>query len=143
MEKTIELDPNFAPAHWGLGIGYLEKGMHDPAIAEMQNSVQLSRRAPIFVALLGEAYAVAGRREDAQKILDELKETAKQRFVTPYILARIYAALNEKDIAFHLLETAYRDQAAWTAFMKSDPRVDNQRGDPRFRSIMLSMKFPD
>jgi tetratricopeptide (TPR) repeat protein len=143
LEKTIELDPNFAPAHWGLGIGYLEKGMHDPAIAEMQKSVQLSQRAPIFVALLGEAYAVAGRREDAQKILDELKETAKQRFVTPYILARIYAALNEKDIAFHLLETAYRDQAAWTAFMKSDPRVDNQRGDPRFRSIMLSMKFPD
>ncbi|PYX61001.1 MAG: hypothetical protein DMG76_00965 [Acidobacteria bacterium] len=143
LEKTIELDPNFAPAHWGLGIGYLEKGMHDPAIAEMQKSVQLSQRAPIFVALLGEAYAVAGRREDAQKILDELKETAKQRYVTPYILARIYAALNEKDTAFHLLETAYRDHAAWTAFMKSDPRVDNLRSDPRFGDLLRRMKFPE
>jgi TolB-like protein/Tfp pilus assembly protein PilF len=143
LEKTIELDPNFAPAHWGLGIGYLEKGMHDPAIAEMQKSVQLSQRAPIFVALLGEAYAVAGRREDAQKILDELKETAKQRYVTPYILARIYAALNEKDEAFRLLEQAYREHAAWTAFMKSDPRLDSLRSDPRFGNLFRRMNFPE
>lgn len=67
LEKTIELDPNFAPAQWGLGIGYLEKGMYEPAIAAMQKAVQLSQRAPIFVSLLGEGYAVAGRREDAQK----------------------------------------------------------------------------
>jgi TolB-like protein/Tfp pilus assembly protein PilF len=142
LEKTIELDPNFAPAQWGLGIGYLEKGMYEPAIAAVQKSVQLSQRAPIFVSLLGEAYAVAGRREDAQKILDELKETAKQRYVTPYVLARIYAALNEKDEAFRLLEKAYQEHAAWTAFMKSDPRLDNLRSDPRFGDLMRRMNFP-
>jgi TolB-like protein len=142
LEKTIELDPNFAPAQWGLGIGYLEKGMYEPAIAAVQKSVQLSQRAPIFVSLLGEAYAVAGRREDAQKILDELKETAKQRYVTPYVLARIYAALNEKDEAFRLLEEAYREHAAWTAFMKSDPRLDNLRADPRFGNLFRRMNFP-
>jgi Tfp pilus assembly protein PilF len=143
LEKTLELDPNFAPVNWGLGLGYLEKGMYDPAIAAMQKSVQLSQRAPIFVALLGEAYAVAGRREDAQKIVDELKETAKQRYVTPYILARIYAALNEKDEAFRLLEKAYREHAAWTAFMKSDPRLDNLRSDPRFGDVLRRMNFPE
>jgi TolB-like protein/tetratricopeptide (TPR) repeat protein len=83
LEKTLELDPNFAPVNWGLGLGYLEKGMYGPAIAAMEKSVQLSQRAPIFVSLLGEAYAVAGRREDAHKIVAELKETAKQRYVTP------------------------------------------------------------
>jgi TolB-like protein/tetratricopeptide (TPR) repeat protein len=143
LEKTLELDPNFAPVNWGLGLGYLEKGMYGPAIAAMEKSVQLSQRAPIFVSLLGEAYAVAGRREDAQKIVAELKETAKQRYVTPYILARIYAALNEKDKAFRLLEKAYREHAAWTAFMKSDPRLDNLRSDPRFGDLLRLMNFPE
>ena len=142
LEKTLELDPNFAPVNWGLGLGYLEKGMYDPAIAAMQKAVQLSQRAPIFVSLLGEAYAVAGRREDAQKIVDELKETAKQRYVTPYILARIFSALNEKDEAFRLLEKAYREHAAWTAFMKSDPRLENLRSDPRFGDLLRRMNFP-
>jgi TolB-like protein/Tfp pilus assembly protein PilF len=142
LEKTIELDPNFAPAQWGLGIGYLEKGLYEPAIAAVQKSVQLSQRAPIFVSLLGEAYAAAGRREDAQKILDELTEIAKQRYVTPYVLARIFAALNEKDEAFRLLEQAYREHAAWTAFMKSDPRLDNLRSDQRFGNLLRRMNFP-
>ena len=142
LEKTIELDPNFAPAHWGLGLGYLEKGMYEPAISEIQKAVQLSQRAPIFVSLLGEGYAVAGRIDGAHKILDELKETAKQRYVTPYILARIYSALNEKDKAFHLLETAYQEHAAWTAFMKSDPRLDSLRPDPRFGDLLRRMNFP-
>jgi TolB-like protein/Flp pilus assembly protein TadD len=143
LEKTLELDPNFAPVNWGLGIGYLEKGMYEPAIAAMQKSVQLSQRAPIFVSLLGEGFAVAGRREDAKKILDELKETAKQRYVTPYVLARIFAALNEKDEAFRLLEKAYQEHAAWTAFMKSDPRLDNLRSDPRFGDLLRRMNFPE
>ena len=143
LEKTLELDPNFAPVNWGLGLGYLEKGMYEPAIAAMQKSVQLSQRAPIFVSLLGEAYAVAGRREDAQEILDELKETAKQRYVTPYVLARIFTALNEKDEAFRLLEKAFREHAAWTAFMKSDPRLDNLRSDPRFGDLLRRMNFPE
>lgn len=86
---------------------------------------------------------MAGRREDAQKILDELKETAKQRYVTPYILARIFAALNEKDEAFRLLEKAYREHAAWMAFMKSDPRLDNLRSDARFGDLLRRMNFPD
>jgi tetratricopeptide (TPR) repeat protein len=142
LEKTLELDPHFAPVRWGLGIGYLEKGMYEPAIAEMQKAVELSQRAPIFVSLLGEAFAVTGRREEAQEILDELKETAKVRYVTPYVLARIYAALNEKDEAFRLLEKAYREHAAWTAFMKSDPRLDNLRSDPRFGDLLRRMNFP-
>jgi TolB-like protein/Tfp pilus assembly protein PilF len=143
LEKTLELDPNFAPVNWGLGVGYLEKGMYESAIAAIQKSVQLSQRAPIFVSLLGEAYAVAGRREDAQKVLEELKEIAKQRYVTPYVLARIFAALNEKDEAFRLLEKAYREHAAWTAFMNSDPRLDNLRSDPRFGDLLRRMNFPE
>lgn len=143
LEKTLELDPNFAPVNWGLGLGYLEKGMYEPAVAAMQRSVQLSQRAPIFVALLGEAYAVAGRREDSQKVLDELSETAKQRYVTPYILSRIYAALNKKDEAFRLLERAYEDHSPWMVFMKSDPRLDNLRHDPRFEDLLRRMKFPE
>jgi len=142
-EKTIELDPNFAPARWGLGAGYLEKGMYEPAIAEMQKAVELSQRAPIFVSLLGDAFAVAGRRENAQKILDELKETAKVRYVTPYVRARIHAALNEKDDALRLLEMAYRERAAWAAFMKSDPRLDSLRPDPRFQDLLRRMNFPE
>jgi len=96
----------------------------------------------MFVALLGEAYAAAGHREDAHKILEQLKEISKQRYITPYVVGRIYAALGKKDEAFRWLELAYQERAAWMVFLKVDPRLDGLRPDPRFQDLLRRMNFP-
>ena len=106
-ERVLELDPNFVQAHLDIALAYLHKSMHEPAIAAFRKAVQLSRGASLFVALLGNAYAASGHPDEAQTILKQLHELAKQQYVAPYAVGRIYAALSKKDEAFRWLETAY------------------------------------
>jgi TolB-like protein/Flp pilus assembly protein TadD len=142
FEKALELDPGLAQAHCVLGLTYVYKGMHEAAIAAGQKAVELSQGAPLFVACLGLAYAEAGYWEEAQKILGQLNELSKQRYVTPYVLARIYAALGKKDEALGWLETGYRERTALMVCLKTDQRFDELRSDPRFQDLLRRMNFP-
>jgi tetratricopeptide (TPR) repeat protein len=95
------------------------------------------------IAWLGEAYAAAGYRDEAQKVLQQLEELSKQRYVTPYGRARIYAALGETDETFKWLESAYQQRANWMVLLKVDPCFDDFRSDPRFQDLMRRMNFPE
>ncbi len=139
--KTLELDPDSAFAHGGLGWAYRCKSLHEPAVAAARKAVELWH-GPSPVSWLGEAYAAAGRRGEAHKILEQLHELSKQRYVTPYGVARIYAALGQKEDALHWLETAYRQRAEWMVLLKVDPCLDDLRPYPRFVDLMRRMNFP-
>lgn len=134
-QKTLELDPNFVSAHWMLGQGYRQKGMHDKAIAEFQRAVQLSPD-PNHVADLGHAYAVAGRRAEAQKIVNELRELSKRRYFPPYFIALIYVGLDDKNQAFEWLEKAFAERSANLTVLKAEPMFDPIRDDPRFQALL-------
>src|SRR5262249_51961582 len=83
-----------------------------------------------------------GYRDEAHKVLRQLEELSKQRYVTPYGRALIYAALGETDETFKWLETAYQQRANWMVLLKVDPCFDNLRSDPRFQDLMRRMNFP-
>jgi len=142
-EKALHLDCNFALARAGLGFAYLYKSMHESAIAEMRKGIELSRGAPMFLAWLGEAYAAAGYWLDAQNILEQLKQISKERYVSPYNIGRICAAIGEKEEALRWLETAYCQRAAWMVALNIEPRFDGLRPDPRFQELMRRMNFPE
>src|SRR5258708_1878748 len=141
-EKALELDPRLGQTLCMLGLTYAYKLMPEPAVAASRKGVELVPGASFLIALLGDTYASAGYRDEAHKILEELREVSKQRYVTPYAVGRIYAALDMKDEAFQWLETAYRDRAALVACLKADPRLDNLRADPRFKDLLRRMNFP-
>lgn len=84
-------------------------------------------------AELGHAYAVAGKRDEAHKTLDEM---AKQRQISPHYFALIYAGLGEKDRAFEWLNKSYEERAERLVWLKVDPRLDNLRSDPRFTDLL-------
>jgi tetratricopeptide (TPR) repeat protein len=90
----------------------------------------------------GNCYATAGRRDDAFKVLDQLHEIPKQRYMSAYWPATIYAALNEKDQAFHWLDRAYQEHSPWMVYTKLFPWLDNLRSDPRFQDLLRRMNFP-
>ena len=142
FERALEIDPNFIWAHGDMGFTYVEQLKYDDAIAAGRKAVELSQGAPTFIALLGDEYAVAGRLAEARETLEQLQELSKQRYVTPYGVARIHAAMGESDEALHWLESAYRERAAWMVVLKIDPRFDNMRSDPRFDDLVRRMNFP-
>lgn len=136
FRKTLEMDHNFPLAHLGLGEAYEQKGMYDEAVAEFQAAIALSGGSPVMVAALGHAYAISDRRGEAQKVLDELKELSKRRYVAPFDVAMVYAGLGEKDQAFEWLQRAYEERDDWLTFLKVEPRADTLRSDPRFQDLL-------
>jgi tetratricopeptide (TPR) repeat protein len=125
------MDPNFYLAHYTVGWAPVQKGDFDQATVEIQKARALEDK-PWIVGLLGYVYAASGRRGEAYKLLDELKEQAKQRCVTPYWTAMIYVGLSERDDGFAWFEKAYEGRSSSLVWFKTDPLLDTLRSDPRY-----------
>jgi eukaryotic-like serine/threonine-protein kinase len=136
FRKTLELDPNFWVAHWTLGRAYEQKAMFVEAIAEIQKAIDFSGGSPLSLAALGHTYAVWGRRAEAERVLNELKESSKQGYISPYGIAAIHAGLGEKDQAFIWLEKAYEERSGWLIWLRAEPISDPLRSDPRFQDLL-------
>jgi len=124
--------------HANLGLGYEGTGKFLEAISEYQRAVELSNGGDLnAVASLGHAYAVAGRRYDAEKILHNLEQKSREGKASPYLPATIYAGLGKKDKALALIEKAYLDNSLDVGWIfKSDLRTDNLRSEPRFQAVL-------
>ena len=124
--------------HINLGLGYEGTGRFPEAIAEYERAVELSNGGDLnAVASLGHAYAVTGRRYDAEKILHDLEQKSREGKASPYLPATIYAGLGEKNKALALIEKAYRDKSLDVGWIfKADLRTDNLRSDPRFQDLL-------
>lgn len=134
-KKILELDPSSFPARRYLGLAYEAKGMYAEAIAEFQTGVKLSG-SPLMLALLGHAYAVSGKRAEAQQVLTDLQQLQGQRYVSPYTLAAIYAGLGDRDQAFKWLDTAVEERDIWLMNLKVDPVFAKLRSERRFTDIL-------
>ena len=134
--NTVELDPNFAAAHLLLGESYVQMGQHKQGLAELEKAASLSGNSPLYLAQVGVAYASAGRRTAALRIIGQLQRLSGERYVSPYGLAQIYAALNDKKQTFTWLQTAYDDHAVWMSYLAVDPVFDRFRSDQRFRDLL-------
>jgi serine/threonine protein kinase/Tfp pilus assembly protein PilF len=144
-QKTLELDPNFPPPHAWLPAAYEQKGMYDKAIAEFKDLIPQKDTIWLMAfATVGHIYAVSGKKDEAQAVLNQLKERSAQEYVPAYGIALVYAGLGEKDQAFAWLEKAYEERAfAIPQGLTRDPRWDNLRSDPRFAELVKRIGLPE
>jgi tetratricopeptide (TPR) repeat protein len=91
---------------------------------------------------LGYAYAVAGERDGARKLLEELKARSQKSYVPRFYIAGIYAGLGEKDQAMANLEKAYAQREQGLAVIKRAPMFDPLRADARFQGLLHRMNLP-
>jgi len=110
--------------------------MPEEALAQLKRAVEVSKGETFFVAALGHAYAVAGNRREAEKILQTLADRANKSYVSPFDLALIHAALGETDQAFALLDKAVSERSTFLVYSKWEPRLDPLRSDPRFQQLL-------
>ena len=135
-KKSIVSRPDFWVSHYFLGVGYEGSARLSDAIVEYQKAVELSQGDTDPTAALAHAYAVTGNRVEAQKILDVMQQKAKSAYVSPYMIATIYAGLGDKDKAFESLEKAFKERSTdLPYFLKADIRIDSLRSDARLRDI--------
>jgi TolB-like protein/DNA-binding winged helix-turn-helix (wHTH) protein/Tfp pilus assembly protein PilF len=130
-------------AHYWLGVGYEGSGEPSQAIPEYRKAVELSHGDSDATAALAHAYAATSRKAAAQKILQEWLRQSETSYISPYMIATIYAGLGGKDNAFEYLERAYKERSPdLPYFLRADLRMDSLRSDPRFQDLMRRMNFP-
>jgi TolB-like protein/Tfp pilus assembly protein PilF len=135
LQKTIEMDNNFFYARVYLGRAYLMKNNFPAAIAECQKAQSLSDD-PRPLIILARAYVKLGKREKSVKLLERLKDIAKQKYVSAYYFALVYAGLGENDKAFEHLEKAFQDREGRITLLKVDPLMDELHADRRFADLL-------
>ena len=89
-----------------------------------------------MAASLAYNYAREGRKQEALKLLEELKETARDRYVSGVLFAQVYVGLGENDQALRWLERAYEDRDTWTQWTNIWPLLDPLRSEPRFIALL-------
>jgi tetratricopeptide (TPR) repeat protein len=139
-KKILDLDPTSFPARRYLGLAYEQKGMYTEAINEFQKGVKLSG-SPLMLALLGHAYAVSGKRSEAQQVLNDLQQLQSQRYVSPYTVAAIYAGLNDQEQAFKWLDKAVDERDIWLMNLKVDPVFAKLRQNRRFTDLLARIRL--
>ncbi|PYU33931.1 MAG: protein kinase [Acidobacteria bacterium] len=140
--KTLDLDPNYILAHYDLGMAYLQKSMYAEGIGVFQKALAIYPGNTEELSGLGYAYAVAGRRAEAQKVLDKLNDISKEKYVPGWYVAMIYAGLGDKGKAFEWLEKSYDDRSIGAGqSIKMDPAFDPLRSDPRFADLLRRMNL--
>jgi TolB-like protein/Tfp pilus assembly protein PilF len=135
IQKTLEMDGNYYPAVYLLGRIYEQSGRIGKAVTEFKKALALND-APMFLAALGRAYALAGKQRVARKVLNDLEGQTKLRYVSAYNNATIHLALDDKNRTFSCLEQAYEERCEMMAWLKVDPALSSIRNDLRFTNLL-------
>lgn len=140
-KRALSLNPGFALTHFGLGWAYGLRGMYPEAIAEMRKYLELSGD-PTGKGYLGLLLAKSGGRDEARKLLNELKQESMQRYVQSYAFATIYIGLGEKEEALAWLEKETSDRAPNARYFAVFPELDELRSEPRFKDMLKRLNLP-
>jgi len=142
-QKALELNPDFDQGLHLLGNLYVEKGMFKEAIEAYQKEGVVS---PRWRWDLVRTYALAGRKDEARKMLAELLEGEPKPSaadVDGWLLPAVYAALGETDEAFRWMEAAVKEHNSYIPWMRENPNFASLRSDPRFQDLVNYMKLPE
>lgn len=141
FRKALDMDHNFLPSRSNLGRAYEQAGMFSEAEAQFIKARQITGESVDALAALGHTYAMSANPGAALEVLAQLTELSAQRYVSPYDVALIRAALGEIDEAFRWLEKAYDERVEWMIYTNVDPRLDPLRADARFSDLIVRLGF--
>jgi len=142
LHKTVALDPRFSRTHIELGFAYRLKREYDAAITEFKRSLEIDREDSYALSQLAHTYGLIGQKDEARKLIEQLKGLAKRQYVLPSDIAASYAGLGDKTLAFAWLEKGYTDRDDGMCFLKIDPTWDPLRSDPRFADLLRRIGLP-
>jgi tetratricopeptide (TPR) repeat protein len=141
FHKTLSLDPNSALAYYGLGRAYSGKKMYQNAISELTRGAMVTHRWPPVLSELGFAYAQAGNTREAQRVIQELKDQSRDRYIDPPFIAAIYLGLDDEKQSLDWLDKAYDERSMYMAWLKVEPKWDPLHHDPRFSDLLQRVGF--
>jgi TolB-like protein/Tfp pilus assembly protein PilF len=139
--RGLELEPGNVVAHGWLTLGLEATGHLAEAVESAEETARLAGHGVSSLGLLGHTYAVAGRSDDARKVLEQLLTLSATRYVSRYDLGLIHLALGAQDAAIEWLERGHAERDHQMVFLKVDPRLDALRERRDFGRLLERMRF--
>lgn len=145
-DRMVELDPDFAPAHWVMGLVNMVDGRYETAIEELTQSVELSGGIPSTLAALAYANAKSGNTSQALELLEQLKSLGglPQRGPAPALqIAYVYEGLGRNEDALDWLDQAFEQRDPWLIHLNGFPRFESLREEERFNDLLRRLNLPE
>jgi len=144
-KKGLELDPNSSIGHAELAWNYAVKGMTREALAEYRKmpNLPVPRTDQLLSGGLGYVYAVSGKHDEALKIIAQLEQLGREKYVDSYLIAQIYAGMHDNNEAFRWLDRAVAQRSVSMVYLKTDPFCDSLHADSRFADLLRRVGFPE
>jgi tetratricopeptide (TPR) repeat protein len=143
FRKTLEIDPKYVSARWGLGASYAQQRAFKDAVAELKQAVTLSEGSPLVSGHLGYVYGLGGMPTDAKSSLAELNTLSARQYVPSTALALVYAGLGDKAQALEWLGRAVDEHDFSLVFLNVAPWFESLRGEPGYEPLRRKLQFPD
>jgi len=139
--RTLEWEPTFGLQRAILGVAHAEKGQLDLAVRELEAAVQ-AQRIPATVSFLAHAYALSGRKPEAERLVAELASVAEHQYVCPYEIATALVTLGREDDAFRWVNKGIAARADCMVWLHSEPWLKSMRRDTRYPALVHEVGLP-
>ena len=139
IRQVLSLDPNYAQAHYRLGLVEIQQRHYPEAIASLKRAIDLGAFLPQVDAALAFAYAQSGSRGEALKIVNDLEQRAARELVPPVELAIAYAGLGDVTRGLEWLNRAIDQHDFYVPENFFELLLDPLRKDPRFETVLTRM----
>ena len=139
--NAIELNPSFPPPYLALCMAYQRKGELTKAIEYAEKAASVVR-LPLTLSMQGWIYAVAGRHDDAIRVLDELQQLARNTHVAPIHFATIHAGIGDVEAWRKAMLDSYEERSNGLVFLKAFPQFEPMRSDPVFQELVRKIGLP-
>jgi TolB-like protein/Flp pilus assembly protein TadD len=140
--RNFEMEPAFPIAHSSLGWVYQAMGRMEDAIACQRRSVAQNAGSPVMLANLAQVLGVAGYRDEARSLLQEVMAARESTWIPPYWIALLYLGLGEHTTALEWLTAAVEQRDGWRVFCGVEPKFDPLRDDSRFQALVKRVGLP-
>jgi tetratricopeptide (TPR) repeat protein len=135
-QKGLDLYPQDSSMQYQLGWAYVYSGAFEKGIERIRGSLAAEGGDPNLSPDLAYINAIMGKRGQTRQILNRLLTLDRTYPVSPGLIALVYIALDDREQALAWLEKAYRQHSSMMTWLKTDPRFDGIRGEPRFQELM-------
>jgi tetratricopeptide (TPR) repeat protein len=134
--RALELSPGMTAVHSSLGLLYVQRGMGEEGIAEIQKEAAAGYRE----CALAIAYHMLGRHQESDGALARLRAEGEH---WGFQFATALAIRGETDEAFRWLERSYELRDSGVVFAKMNPHLIGLHSDPRWPRFLKKIGLED
>jgi tetratricopeptide (TPR) repeat protein len=129
------VEPNAPFALAFQGVAYAQQGRFSEAVANLRKAAQRDG-SPTIHALQAHVLAVAGQKAEALRLVRQVQDHARTRYVCPYEIGTVYASLGDNDTAHEWFRKGVNGRADCMAWLGVEPWLDPFRADARYVKLL-------